>query len=282
MRDWLSDRVICAKAARAAWNELASFWALRQIELVWLITVKIKPIRTMSTQSDLHFIVDAPQGTDFGQGNAIFFQAPAGRTDNPGTYGGLPGMLNAMGYYVTYGKETSGPAYLADFERNRFRLMQFQTPAEAVSVQATNDSSWYANNLSSYSEVLAENVILLLCWPRLSMEEDPEGDDLTTSYRYDSRLDAAMVPQPVTAHQQPPMVHLTMVVIDRKDADRLADTATPPAEITGALAGLFTQSTETNYRQDLATLEQRLETAGISYRIFGRTVPLREAKWTKQ
>lgn len=234
-------------------------------------------------KSDLQFIIDAPQGTDFKQGNSIFFQAPLGRASDTANFGGLPGLMNSVGYYVTYGKNPSLSFFLQKFDRNRFRLMQFLAPAENMKAYLTNadPKAWYQDQLANSSSVIADNVILLLCWPRVAKQENATGDKLSKNYLYDSRTGATQVPQPITANQQPPLVQITLVAIDEKVANRLSDSSTPPAEITNALQGLFTKSTETDYTNDLAQLESRLQSAHIDYRVFSDVVPLRESKWSK-
>jgi uncharacterized protein (TIGR02599 family) len=229
-------------------------------------------------KSDLHFVIAPPQGTNFGQGNAIFFQAKLGKADN---VAGLGGLLNAVGYYVTYGKNPNLPAFLEPFDRNRFRLMQYLETSESLRVFEVPGTEWFSTSLPAFSEVVADNVILLLFWPRLAEREDAAGSLLSANYRYDSRDGAGNVPQPVTANQQPPLVQVTLVAIEETAADRLGDSPSPPAPITSALNGLFTQSDTTNYSKDLAELETRLNQSGIAYRVFSSIVPLRESKWTK-
>jgi uncharacterized protein (TIGR02599 family) len=136
---------------------------------------------------------------------------------------------------------------------------------------------------------VADDVILLLFWPKLADKDDstPDGTKLTDApngdghYSYDSRANATANPQPDTANQQPPMVQVTMVAIDKASADRLADSATPPTEISSLLNGLFTQAGKSYYQADLQKLENGLNTARIGYRIFNGTVALRESKWSK-
>ncbi|MDR0532342.1 MAG: prepilin-type N-terminal cleavage/methylation domain-containing protein [Verrucomicrobiales bacterium] len=236
-------------------------------------------------KSNLHFVIDDPQGVDFKQGNAIFFQAALGRTQNNGDYGNLPALLNSVGYYVTYGKNPNLPLFLRPFDRHRFRLMQFLTPAEEMNVYSSGSvqpKSWFQAMLSDYSNVIADNVILVLFWPRLAKEEDPVGSSLTGNYRYDSHTGEGQIPQPVTNNQQPPLVQVTMVAIDETAANRLPDTETPPSQVADALQGLFTRSTEEGFKQDFAELERRLTAAKISYQTFNSMVSLRETKWSKQ
>jgi len=233
-------------------------------------------------KSDLHFVIDAPPLDSFEQGNAIFFQAPLGRTGDVANYGGLPGLLNAVGYYVTYGKDPGLPPFLQALDRNRFRLMQYLDPSEDLGVYSSIAKQWFSKTaLQNHSSVIADNVILLLFWPRLSEAEDPIGNSLSDNYLYDSRLPAAPAAQKITTHQQPPLVEVTLVAIDESDANRLPDQSTPPIEITEALEDLFQKSTRNDYASDLASLEGRLAAKGIGYRVLTRTVALRESKWTK-
>lgn len=237
-------------------------------------------------KSDLNFVITAPPVTDFGQGNAVFFQAPVNRTLDSANLGGLPGLLNTVGYYVTYGKNPNLPPFLQSFDRNRFRLMQLLTPAEEMAAILTGPASgdWYQKQLSN-STVIADNVICIIFWPRLSSEEDPEGDALTAvasnAYRYDSRDGASASPQPITANQQPPLVEVALVALDKTVAGRLPDSASPPSEVTDALSGLFSQANATNFSADLAKLEQRLNDKNLSCRIFRTTVQLKESRWSK-
>lgn len=233
-------------------------------------------------KSDLHFYVGDPPVGDFGQGNAIFFQAPMGWTGDSASEG-LPHLLNAVGFYVSYGKDPGLPAMLRLLDRNRFRLMQFLDPSEELKVHSRTDRyGWFADPVvEAHSSMIAENVILLLFWPRLAPEEDPVGNSLTSNYGYDSRLPAAPAPQQITTHQQPPLVEVTMVAIDETSASRLPDSTSPPSVIAGALAGLFVSSSIASHESDLETLQDRLNTERIGYRVFRQTVALRESKWSK-
>lgn len=229
--------------------------------------------------SNLHFIIDAPQGDDFGQGNSIFFQAKLGKSGS--TDRGMESLLNAVGYFVTYGKDPNLPDFLAASDRNRFRLMQYLEPSEDLTVYSTTDKQWFQKNLMANSTVIADNVILALFWPRLSEQEEASGERITENYLYDSRSKANVLPQPVSANQLPPLVTVTLVAIDEDVANRLANSAGPPTEITSCLSGLFKQPKSEAYAEDLAKLEDRLNQARIGYQLFTSTIPLRESKWTK-
>jgi uncharacterized protein (TIGR02599 family) len=235
---------------------------------------------TYGRHSDLHFVIEGPQGADFNQGNSIFFQAKLGKTEDAGLKG-RDSLLNAVGYYVTYGKDSNLPTFLQGLDRNRFRLMQYLKPSEDLDVFTPSGKGWFTSDVSSRSKIIAENIILALFWPRVSQKEEADGTSLTENYTYDSRLGAGLSPQPVTANQQPPLVTVTLVAIDGSVADRLPDTDAPPSEITSCLTGLFDYSDPDSYADDLAELDTRLNEAQIGYRIFTDTVPIRESKWTK-
>lgn len=243
-------------------------------------------------KSDLAFVITPPPLTNFGQGNAIFFQAKLGAARDLSRHGGMNGLLNAVGYYVTYDTyaTTAGlPAFLVPHDRHRFRLMQYLQPTEDLKVSSVTNRGWYTDDLAANSTVVADDVILLLFWPRLAEKDDStaDGTKLTDApngdgtYSYDSRANASASSQPDTANQQPPLVQVTMVAIDKASADRLDDSPTPPTQIKSILNGLFTQAGKSEYQADLQKLEASLNAARIGYRIFNGTVALRESKWSK-
>ncbi len=241
-------------------------------------------------KSDLNFVVVAPPVANFGQGNAIFFQAPANWTSNS-DLSGMPGLLNSVGYYVTYGPNPFLPDFLQRFDRNRFRLMQMLKPPEqmtaisSISSNGVSPDSWYTKDLSTYSTVIADNVVCLVFWPRLSSTENPDGDVLTSimgqGYQYNSRYNASASPQPITANQQPPLVEVALVAIDKTAAGRLPNSASPPPEVVSALSGLFTVANADRFSTDLSTLEAKLNNANLNCRVFRTTVQLKESRWSR-
>ena len=125
---------------------------------------------------------------------------------------------------------------------------------------------------------LADNIVLLAIHPRLSAIEDPEGDDLTGDYTYDSRKDADKIPQPINANQLPPTVQVTMIAIDEKTAMRLPNKGYD-ALLVEAYQG--TLADVKDYQKDLDRISQRLTEARINFRIFSTTVQLRESSWSR-
>lgn len=243
--------------------------------------------------SDLHFlcgqastlITALPSGLTAVATQAVFFIAPTGLSSDP-DYSALPGLLSACGYFVAFGDdEASKPGFLSTPARYRWRLMELSAPAEKLSVfTSSSGDSWATTPLSQGQiRAVADNVIALIVWPRLSTQDDPAGKQISDDYTYDSRTDKAWsgTPprQPAQAHQLPPNLQLTLVVIDETSAKRLENGSAPPAAITSALAGLFTDDV-TQYANDLKKLQDRLMDKNIGYRVFSTTVSLRESKWS--
>ena len=240
-------------------------------------------------RSALDFVIATAQAptiggtasTAFGQGNSIFFQAKLGQST---TYPGMESLLNDVGYYVTYCKNPNLPTFLQPYDKYRFRLMQYLEPSENFSTYTADSNGstlWFTGDLGADSCTIADNVILVLFWPRVSQQEEQAVGyvPLTTDYTYNSGLNAQTTPQPATANQEPPLVQVTLVAIDETTASRLCLSSTPPAAVTSCLTGLF--QSPNNYTQDLATLESKLSAEHIGYQVFNSTVSLLESKWVK-
>ncbi len=166
---------------------------------------------------------------------------------------------------------------------------------------------------------LADNIVALIIWPKLAnADENTRWDQgkspLSPNYLYDSslltfksqRFGSATAPVYLNdgatlmnqtdlqeaadinpKNQLPPIVQVTMVAIDEQSAIRLEDSGKKDGVIK-LTDGLFqvacrpgTRSSQvTQYTQDLQTMEQRLVTAKVSYRIFETNVLIRGAKWS--
>lgn len=214
-----------------------------------------------------------------GTGQAIFFQALLGSTGNTTSLGGLDGLLNSCGYFVSYTTNVSIPAHVSSRDKTyRYRLMQLMVPAESNTIYRANQSStaWYSGFTNSTYPV-ADNVIALVIRP-LDPAKSP-GDILTNTYSYDSRRDATAIPQPATANQLPPVVEVTMIAIEESAAKRLETGGQEPTVISDALSGKF--QSPSAFQTDLGNLEKALNENRIPYRIFSSAVPIRESKWTK-
>ncbi|MDQ3621136.1 MAG: Verru_Chthon cassette protein C [Verrucomicrobiota bacterium] len=232
-------------------------------------------------QSELHFIsgpdlLDSSPATT----HAVFFQAPLGYAVNQ-DFKGLDSALNACGYFLQFsGDRQIRPPHVQSPERHRYRLMEMPQRTEDLAVydpDAGGDRDWFTNGLNAdppVVRVLADNIVALVLWPKLSPEEDPEGDDLTQDYLYDSRA-----PSGPTRHQLPPLVQVAMVAIDEPSAIRMTRGEQPP-DFGIEMNTLFNRVT--NYAADLETLRRALSSRGINYRTFSTSVSIREAKWSKQ
>ncbi len=176
--------------------------------------------------SELHFLsgpaAQIVPGADAikNPGDAIFFQAPLGETDDA-NLAGLNRALNAMGFYIQYGEADTSllPDWLKTLfpSNNRFRLVQFVQPTQQLGVYTATATGTYpaasgdANWLQAFktppgaqqprARVLAEDVVLLIIRPRLSPADEEavagqlgssysdatRGSILSPNYHYDSR-----------------------------------------------------------------------------------------------
>lgn len=210
-------------------------------------------------------------------GQAIFFQAPLGYTDEFASEG-MASLLNTCGYFVQFDRNKAAPPFIQNANNPyRYRLTQALVPTETKDSIYSSGATWF-NAAAQVAQPIANNVIALILRPQdpaITNSSTPPND----SYSYDSSANVTNNPQPVTANQLPPVVHVTMVAIDETSALRQESGSTPPGAISSALSGKFTNPA--NYETDLESLTQALTDAGITYRVFSSAVPIRETKWTK-
>jgi uncharacterized protein (TIGR02599 family) len=276
-----ASKVSAFQSARAAFDLLTRNLSQATLNSYWDYDDPLNPGRYLR-RSELHFTI-GPAGTSpfpgtSGTGQAVCFQLPAGTSQN-NDYGRLTELLSACGYFISYGPEQPLPApFPQSSDTFRYRLMQSIEPAEDLAVYASQAGNDWVAGLADHSVPIAENIIYLVAWPRLPPAEDIHGDRLTTGFDYDSRNNALDDPQPETAHQLPPVVQITLFALDETSAARVCTEASPPAEISGAFEGLFTSSDQTTFDDDLDTVESRLASAGLNFRVFTALVPMRESK----
>lgn len=241
--------------------------------------------------SDLHFIsgmaselvTQVPPNYTVVSGQAIFYTAPLGQTARSDIRG-VPDMLSACGYFVAFGSSASTkPDFVQAPATYRWRLMELSTSAEDLSVTKTaQGTDWFTQAIAAGQvRPIAENVIALVIWPRLPLKEDPSGTSLAPDFNYDSRTNApwSSGKQPVQGHQLPPVLQVTMVVIDEGTAKRWENGASAPSQVSTALDQLFTGSVA-QIPEDITILEQRLNAARAEYRIFNTSITLGESKWS--
>jgi uncharacterized protein (TIGR02599 family) len=275
-----TEKVSAFQGARSAFELLTSKLSQATMNSYWDYDSPTTPTKYIR-KSELHFIV-GPAGQDSlpgtsGTGQAVFFQAPGGVTGDA-TYSGMDNLLNAFGYYIDY-KEESGLAFQTTAATTyRYRLMRSVVNTEYLEVYTDNStlgSTWISGNNSA---VVAENIVYMAIWPRKATSEDSAGNALTTTFAYNSRLNATSSPQPDTANQLPPTVQVTLVAIDETSAQRFCISSTAPTQISSAFSGLFTTSSVSQFESDLETLAQQLTAKGVNFRVFTTIVPMRESK----
>ncbi|XHR30506.1 MAG: hypothetical protein ACFUZC_08075 [Chthoniobacteraceae bacterium] len=189
--------------------------------------------------SELHFIsgpaaqgtaasIIVPKGdTTTNPGDAVFFQASTGYTDDSGLHD-LRRTVNSMGFYIQYGDNDDSilPKWLKPLAgaSKRFRLLQIIEPTEDLGVYQSTalgkyDLSWLgafaAKEDASAARprvrprVLAEDIPLLIVRPRLSPQDEKaiasqlgstfsdatKGSILCPNYHYDSRAWAPDYPE---------------------------------------------------------------------------------------
>ncbi len=274
-----SARIEAFQSARRGFETLTRSLEQATLNTYWDYDNPNDP-KAYRRKSELHFLV-ADAGTDGlpgtpGTGQAIFFQAPANRTTST-NYDGLTGLINACGFFVQYGSDSTWlPAHVGTGQaRERFRLMQWMQATESLAVYENATSHAWVSPAAADVVPVADNVIALIIWPK---EEGSPASPVLNSYSYDSRLNATNAPQPATANQLPPLVKVALVAIDETSAARLGSDL--QTTITACTAGLFTDPPAEHFSTDLQKLEENLAKNSITYRSFVTSVPLREAKWS--
>lgn len=277
-----TDKISSFQAARAAFDLISQNLSQATLNSYWDYDNPNAPTKYLR-KSELHFLIGnagiAPFGGTAGTGQAVYFQAPSGVTAIPATYGGLEALLNAVGYFISYGDEDSLPSpFPAPSPKYRYRLMQAVQPTENLAVYSSTTGNAWVSSANALAVPVAENIVYMAAWPRKSPADDAEGSALTSNFSYDSRLNATISPQPETANQMPPVIQVTIVAIDETSAARICTDPSVPAKISSAVSGLFLASSKTQFDADLVLLENRLGGSGINYRVFTAMVPIRESK----
>lgn len=276
-----SQKIAAFQGARAGFERLIRQLSQATLNTYWAYDNPNQPMKYVR-QSELHFR-SGPKllGTS---SHAIFFQAPASRTDDQNSYGGLERLLNGCGFFIDYTDEEVPSSLQGRVKsQQRFRLMQWIQNTEDLQVYnpAASTDAWY-QNARQEALPIADNVIALILWPKLS-DNDSSTAGWTDSYDYDSRA-GTLASQPIKMNQLPPIVNATMVAIDSASSERLGSSL--KSEIDACMSGLFQNLSAGDPRRsiqdDLAQMESRLKAKGIDYRIFESSVPLREARWSKQ
>jgi uncharacterized protein (TIGR02599 family) len=257
-------------------------------------------------QSELHFVCGpggqvegglAPSllGAQAAPGQAVFFQGPFG-SHSDGDLTGLNTLLNAWGYFVEFGDDREArPGYLEEAvgaqPRHRFRLKEFQQKTEELRVYASNLTAasqdvlfdWFREPVSSGRGVhtLAENVIALVIRPMSSDKTLAAPTQMASHYYYDTRAYQQNVgtafEQARSRHQLPPLLEITLVVLDENSAARLEQENGSAMPDLG-LSQLFHDAA--SYEKDLDELEATLVARKLGYRALKKTIRLRNSRWS--
>ena len=213
---------------------------------------------------------------------AVFFQAPLGFSNNS-IYRPLRQSLNAVGYFVQYGDDTSElPAFVATDRTARgtppvyqFRLKEVQQPTELAKFYETG-ADWIASATEAANvNSLAANIIALIILPKMPDPTTPGATIPKSAYTYDSRI-ANATPQPQEQHTLPPIVQVALVAIDKKSAQRVCVDAAPPDLIKGP-AGEVLFADTSKFSDDLKLLGEGLAKQNLNYRIFTTGVRLKSS-----
>lgn len=274
--------------ARTAFETMTRLLSQAVLNTYWDYDNSNNPVNYIRA-SELHYVMgDAATLTGLTNtlGNAVFFQAPLGKSKAAG-FRDTPALLNSVGFYVRYSASPDLPSYLQNQPTEAYRLWMYLQPSEEFKVydifngnpQKDSDLSWFRDDITdaARNHVLANNVILLLI--RCSYE-DADGK-MKQSYAYDSRPPSGSgSSQPVEKHQIPPTLHVTLVAIDDVTAIRLRGLGSynPIGDIP------FTDAAE--YKKDIGALQSYLNSRPlngipINYRIFESTINVSSSKWSK-
>jgi uncharacterized protein (TIGR02599 family) len=257
-------------------------------------------------QSEMHFVTGPANSTSADipplldnhapPSHAIFFQGPFGEHDDTNLTG-LNTLLNAWGYFIEFGAdENERPSFLngspGATPRYRFRLKEFRQSSENLSIYQTSLSElasptqlyhWFTAATTSPQVVhtLAENIIALVIRPLAPGSPTLDPTAIAPHYYYDSRAyqrnAGSQFTQNRSRHQLPPMLEITLVVLDESSAARLQQQHGSTRPDLG-IDHLFLDTS--TYAADLADLEETLLARKLQFRILKKTVRLRNARWS--
>lgn len=246
--------------------------------------VKISELAFISGQAS-KLVSKATKTLGSPSGHAVFFQAPLGVTDTK-AYENLKNLLCTRGYFVQYGPDTPYlPSGLKSrlSSKSRFRMMEYQPPAENNSIYEGSDTlgiakdSWYDIQEADlkYLRPVSDKIPVLVISPRFTAGSDSvmvngvkqNPTDIASNYSYDSR-DAGGI----FKSELPPLVRVTMVAVDDASLDILETKAQADDNVLEAAKASFTNADR--YESDMSVLKAWLGKLKINYRIFESYVPI--------
>lgn len=294
---------------------------------------KTKPPLRYQRQSELHFrslpmTGMSGDGAKY-RGHGIFFQAPIGMIGDDKSLDPLDNLLNSWGYFLEVGPGgLQVPPFLRASlpKRTEARLMEFSQPTDDMNVYTMSGRTddWFTAPLARPARpvtVLADNIVALIIAPRLSRDAEKarltdrtvvnsDHVALAPLYDYDSRrttnygatFTTPVEPELNPLNQLPPVVHVSMVAIDKTSSERLVTHPSGNAleELTELLEERFSRGSnvDAHYlegsilkaasnRNDLALMEEDIQTFAaskstkITYRIFSSNISIRGARWSR-
>jgi uncharacterized protein (TIGR02599 family) len=272
-------------------------------------------------RSDLHFVSGqgrdlVPNGSDI-VGHAVFFHAPMGYDLPPNPTGGaerhdqLTHLLNACGFFVSYGSDDRGtPSFIRQQgnvpPRRRFRLMELKQPTDRFDVftagqqmddhptintaSAAGDARrWITEAMAEPNRprnvsVLAENVLGFVIRPISGGPLSPGAfdatkHDLAPDLEYDSRRfqwETGSVLGHRTRHRLPPALELTLIVVADSAWDRLGPGQGEAVanQLQAAINNRFRSAAA--YSSDITSLDNELSNLGLDHRIMTTKIAIPE------
>jgi len=245
--------------------------------------------------SDLRFIVGpaaaltvkSPYDGAKVLGHAAFFQVDAGFT-NIALVGPLKGLLNTVGFYLEYGKRSDFSPVVpgSTSEGKQFRLMMMIEPSESLSIYSLTSNrnyagkAWYTTPLATKGNVhlLAENVLAFVLRPKQAVAGSATSWSYF-AYPYDSSLGSGTATQLATQHELPPLIEVTLVLLDSRAALQLEQISGGNSPDFLGLSSLFSNPGDVSYTSSLNALSNSLNEKKIAYHIETMDVPMTGANW---
>ena len=205
--------------------------------------------------------------------------------------------------------------------RFRLRLMEYSPTAEMNRIYADgfrlidpadrtkikNTRLWFQDALTAtvrdnetsasraFTRPIAENILALVISPRVEINTAAGGAvqqpfAIAPQYEFDSTLitspGATLIGGPQgTQHQLPPLLRVSMVVLDQRAAETLSGNETLRKQVLDQASSLFASAAE--YDSDLegtpekpGKLKQLLMSNRLDYRVFATTIALKQGRWS--
>ena len=203
-------------------------------------------------------------------GNAVFFQAPLGKSETA-SLAGLNSLLNTVGFFIEKGSDSTLRPPTVAASKTRYRLFELTEPAESLTIYSltsgnatTASTAWLTTPLAlpGNSRRLADNIVALL------FEAQYSGGSNTPPYFTYSSAPRGASSQPIEENNLPPSVRLTMIALDEASARRVADESITLTDATDVAS--------------LASLETNLTVNRLNYRKFQSTVNIGSSKWSSR